>query len=565
MAKNFLKKIFKKSTQSFDEIEPDEIFLDSSNLPEFDRHQFEGRLEKPIQAKSVWYVAIFFIIISLSFISRLWFLQIIRGAANSQRAENNRLRQTPVFAERGLLYDRNHNLLAWNVPNSQDNDFSLRQYATTTGIAHVIGYVKYPTKDSSGFYYRDQLAGIDGVEGFYNDQLSGTNGLQIVETDASGKVQSESVINPPVHGQNLTLSIDSGLQSELYKQIGELAAKAGFLGGAGVVMDVHTGEIIAMTSYPEFNSQVMTDGQNSSAINAYNKDTNHPFLDKAVSGLYTPGSIVKPYMAIAALQEKIIDPNTQILSTGSISVQNPYYPDLSSVFRDWKPLGLMDMRHALAMSSDVYFYEVGGGYQDQKGLGINLIDSYIQLFGFGKTVGNGFFNDKAGTIPTPKWKAANFNGEAWYLGDTYHTAIGQYGFQVTPIQVVRAISAVANGGSLVDPTIFTGQSVVKTNLPVDPKNLEIVREGMRLGVTDGISQALNVPYVKVASKTGTAELGVTKVLVNSWSTGFFPYDNPHYAFAVIMEKGSRNNLTGAVFVMQGLLNWMSQNAPQYFY
>lgn len=545
------------------EIEPDEIFLDSSNLPEFDQNQFEGRLEKPIQSRSVWYLGVFFLIVSLFFVSRLWYLQIVHGDENSQKAENNRLRQTPVFAERGLIYDRNHTLLAWNVPNEADGVFSLRKYTDFFGLSHVLGYVKYPTKDSSGFYYREQLGGVDGIEGFYNDALAGTNGLQIVETNASGKVQSESVINPPVHGENINLSIDAALQNELYKQIGALAAKAGFVGGAGVVMDVHTGEVLAMTSFPEFSSQVMTDGKDRAAISAYNKDVNHPFLDKAVSGLYTPGSIVKPYVALAALQEKVIDPAKQIMSTGSITVPNPYYPELSSVFRDWKPLGLMDMRHALAMSSDVYFYTVGGGFGDQKGLGINAIDSYLKLFGFGGDVGTGFFHDKAGTIPTPEWKAANFNGEAWRLGDTYHTAIGQYGFQVTPIQVVRAVASVANGGSLLEPTIFVGKPVQKTVVAIDQKNFQIVREGMRLGVTDGISAALNVPYVNVASKTGTAELGVTKALVNSWVTGFFPYENPHYAFAVIMEKGSRDNLTGSVFVMRGLLDWMSQNTPQY--
>jgi penicillin-binding protein 2 len=223
----------------------------------------------------------------------------------------------------------------------------------------------------------------------------------------------------------------------------------------------------------------------------------------------------------------------------------------------------MDMRHALAMSSDVYFYTVGGGFGDQKGLGINAIDSYLRLFGFGVGIKSEFFNDKIGTIPTPEWKATNFKGEAWRLGDTYHTVIGQYGFQVTPIQAVRAIASIANGGSLHEPTIFTNQPVQKTAVSIDPQNFQIVREGMRLGVTDGISTVLNVPYVDVASKTGTAELGVTKALVNSWVTGFFPYENPHYAFAVIMEKGSRDNLTGSVFVMRGLLDWMSQNASQY--
>ncbi len=552
------KKLLNNST-----IEPDEIFLDSSNLPEFDRNQFEGRLEKPIQLRSIIFIGTFFLIVLISFVTRLCYLQIVHGDTNNQKAENNRLRQTPVFAERGLIYDRNHTLLAWNVPNEEDNNFSLRKYVDLLGLSHILGYVKYPTKDSSGFYYREQLGGVDGVEGFYDSDLAGTNGLRIVETNAAGNIQSSSIIDLPVNGKNLTLSIDASLQNELYRQIGDLAAKVGFTGGAGVIMDVHTGEILAMTSYPEFSSQIMTDGDNSKAINAYNKDTNHPFLDKVVSGLYTPGSIVKPYMALAALQEKIIDPAKQIMSTGSITIPNPYYPELSSVFRDWKPLGLMDMRHALAMSSDIYFYTVGGGFGDQKGLGINAIDSYLKLFGFGGDVGNGFFNDKVGTIPTPQWKAANFDGEAWRLGDTYHTAIGQYGFQVTPIQVVRAVAAVANKGSLLEPTIFVGQPVQKTAVPIDQKNFDVVQQGMRLGVTDGISVALNVPYVDVANKTGTAELGVSKALVNSWATGFFPYENPRFAYAVIMEKGSRDNLTGSIFVMRGLLDWMSQNTPQY--
>lgn len=545
------------------EIEPDEIFLDSSNLPEFDQNQFEGRLEKPIQSRSVWYLSVLFLIILLSFVYRLWYLQVSHGAENNQKSENNRLRQTPVFAERGLIYDRSHTLLVWNVPNKEDGDFSLRKYIDLSGLSHVLGYVKYPTKDSSGFYYREQLGGMDGVEGFYNTNLAGKNGLQIVETDASNKIQSSSVIDPPVAGENINLSIDAGVQNELYKQIGALVEKAGFVGGAGVIMDVQTGEILAMTSFPEFDSQIMTDGKDRTTISAYNKNKNNPFLDKVISGLYTPGSIVKPFMALAALQEKIIDPAKQIMSTGSITVPNPYFPELSSVFRDWKPLGLMDMRHALAMSSDVYFYTIGGGFGDQKGLGISAIDSYLRLFGFGGDVGNGFFNDKIGTIPTPEWKAANFDGESWRLGDTYHTVIGQYGFQVTPIQAVRAVASIANSGSLLEPTIFTGKPVQKTPVPIDQKNFQIVREGMRLGVTEGISAALNVPYVDVASKTGTAELGVSKALVNSWVTGFFPYENPRYAFAVIMEKGSRDNLTGSVFVMRGLLDWMSQNTPQY--
>jgi penicillin-binding protein 2 len=546
------------------EIEPDEIFLDSSNLPDFDQNQFEGRIEKPIQSKSIWYIAAFFVLVGVAFVSRLGYLQIVRGAYHAEKAENNRLRQTPVFAPRGLIYDRNHKLLAWNVPNDEDTNFSLRKYTDLDGLAHVIGYVKYPSKDSSGFYVREELGGVAGVESFYNKNLSGTDGLRIVETNALNKVQSESVINPPINGENLKLSIDADLQSELFKQIGILANKAGFSGGSGVIMDVNNGEILAMTSSPEYDPQIMSDGKDREAINKYNKNINYPFLDRVISGLYTPGSIIKPFMAIAALQEKIIDPSKKILSTGSITVPNPYYPELKSVFRDWKALGWMDMRHAIAMSSDVYFYSIGGGFGDQKGLGIEKIDSYFRLFGFGADVGEGFFKDKEGTIPTPEWKMKNFDGEPWRLGNTYHTSIGQYGFQVTPIQAVRAVAALANDGFLVSPTTLVNEQTEKTIVPLDKNNFQIAREGMRLSVTEGIAGALNVPYVEVAAKTGTAELGVSKALVHSWITGYFPYDKPRYAFAVIMEKGSRDNLTGSVFAMRGLLDWMSVNTPQYF-
>jgi penicillin-binding protein 2 len=224
------------------------------------------------------------------------------------------------------------------------------------------------------------------------------------------------------------------------------------------------------------------------------------------------------------------------------------------------------------MSSDVYFYEIGGGYKDQKGLGIALIDKYAGMFGFGKaikggqTLGDSFFAGAVGTIPTPAWKAANFKGEAWYLGDTYHTAIGQYGYQVTPAQVVRAVAAMANGGTLLNPTIIKDeQSSVESVISTIPiEHFQVVRGGMRQSAIDGVAKALNVPFVNIAAKTGTAELGVTKETVNSWVTGFWPYENPKYAFAVMLEKGSVHNLVGAAAAMLETLNKINQHAPEYF-
>ncbi len=560
---NFSKKNSYK--ERIQDIEPDEIFLDSQNLPNFNTDQFEGRIEKSISSRTFIFFGIACLSIFILFLGRSLDLQIVNGDKYWQRSENNRLRNTLIFTKRGVIYDRNGQKLAWNSADPNFTEFTKRVYNGMPGLSTLIGYVKYPSKDKYGFYYNEDFSGKDGVEKFYNDSLTGENGLKIVEVDARGALQSESVVRAPVDGKDLKLSIDSQLQSYIYKSISDLAGRVGFTGGAGVIMDVNTGEILAMTSYPEYDSQILTDGSNSSAIKQFLKNKNNPFLDRVIDGLYTPGSIVKPFMGVAALSEKVIDPYAVILSTGSISLPNPYDPLHPSVFKDWRPQGYVDLRHALAVSSDVYFYEVGGGYQNQKGLGINLIEKYMSEFGFGKDMSEGFFSGSSGTIPSPEWKAENFNNEDWRIGDTYHTSIGQYGFQVTPIQVVRAVGSLANGGKLFDPSILLGGNPNSfTNLNINSDYFKTVREGMNLCVEEGICVGLKNDYVKLGAKTGTAELGSRKQFVNSWVTGFFPYDNPKYAFAIIMEKGPVTNTTGGLYVMRQVLNWMSVNKPEYF-
>ncbi len=560
------KKLFSKSRiKGGEEIAPDEIFLDSSNLPEFDTHQFEGRIEKPISRKVSVIAGVFFLIIGLVFIGRLWNLQIKQGTVFAARSENNRLRHTLVFPDRGVIFDRNQKLLAWNEDSADDPDFSQRRYATTSGFSNLLGYVKYPSKDSAGFYYREDYLGVDGIEKFYNDALKGTNGTKLTETDVFGKVESQSVMNPPQNGTNVRLSIDSRIQAKLHEIIATTAQERGFTGGAGVMMDVRTGEIITLVTYPEYSSQILTDGTNTEMISKYFNDKSTPVLNRATSGLYTPGSIVKPIMALAALNENVITPEKVLYTTGSISIQNPYNPDIKYVYKDWQNQGPVDMRKAIQQSSDVYFYEVGGGYQDQKGMGILNIEKYSRLFGFGEPVGEEFFGTKKGTIPSPEWKKLNFDGEEWTVGNTYHSVIGQYGFQVTPIQVVRAIAAIANYGKLIQPTILaTNRDSTAQIINLPKEDFQVIHEGMRLSTLDGTARALNVPYVAIAGKTGTAELGAAKDFVNSWVTGFFPYKTPKYAFVVLMERGPVHNLIGASAVTRQLFDWMNQNTPEYF-
>lgn len=552
-------------------LDPDEIFIDSSNLPNFDTYQFEGRLEKSISRRTLFILAGCFFFIFCIFIGKVWSLQIDKGEYYFTKSENNRLRNTLVFAKRGIIFDRTGTELAWNVENLDEKSFDLRKYIPLDGFSHLLGYLKYPSKDKYGFYYTDVFDGKDGIEKNFNAVLSGQNGKRIVEVDALGKLQSENIIENPKDGDNIKLSIDAGLQNQIFKEIKDLSTRAGFTGGAGVIMDVKTGEILALTSYPEYNSQVLTDGKDKVKINKYLNDSSKPFLNRVIDGLYTPGSTVKPFMAYAALGENIIDQYQNILSTGSISLPNPYDPDKPTVFKDWKAHGYVDMRKALAVSSDVYFYEVGGGFQNQKGLGILAIDKYMKMFGFGSVVpaSSDLFNGPTGVIPTPEWKLENFNGEEWRVGNTYHTSIGQYGFQVSPLQLVRAVAALANGGKLVTPKIILSEDDSAddeiVDLKLNQKYLQIVREGMRDGVIKdyGVARGLNSVDYSVAAKTGTAELGVYKQFVNSWISGFFPYENPKYAFVIIMEKGPVANTTGALSIMRQTLDWMAQNKPEY--
>jgi penicillin-binding protein 2 len=547
------------------EIYPDEIFLDAKNLPDFDTHQFEGRIEKPIHPAVFSWFGIVALLVFVIFGGRLVKLQVVQGAEFKARSENNRLDNDTIFANRGVIMDRNGVPLAWNDLNA-NGEFARRAYATSSGFAHLVGYVRYPAKDSSGIYYQTEFTPKDGAELEFDRELSGVNGERIRETDAHGDVVSESVIKPPTPGTNVFLAADARIQAALYERIKNLVSERGFRAGAGVIMDVHTGEIIALTSYPEYDPKTMADGEDVARIQGYLTDRFNPFLDRVVAGQFIPGSIIKPFFALGALEENLIDPEKEILSTGQITIPNPYNPDNVTIFRDWKAHGYVDMRRAIAVSSNVYFFAIGGGYQDQKGLGITRLERYARAFGFGSLTGIDITGEKEGNVPNPIWKKETFGEEEWRLGDTYNTSIGQYGFQVTPIQAVRATAALANGGTLVTPTILkdnprTLRSV--SALPFSADNIRIVQEGLRNSVTEGTASGLNIPGVDVAGKTGTAELGVTKAEVNTWVTGYWPYEHPRYAFAVMMERGPRANTVGATYVMRQLLEWMKEGAPEY--
>ncbi len=562
---------FKKNKIRDSFVEPDEIFLDSKNLENFDRQQFEGRIEKPIKRKTINFLGAFFVLVIIIFGSRLSYLQIQNGDAYRKRSEDNILEKVSIFTERGIIYDRNKKELAWNKSSgtnpSEDMSLSYTRAYMSPGFSHLLGYVSYPAKDNTGNYWQTEFLGKDGLEKEYQNELKGENGSKIIEVNARGDVNSENIINSPKQGTDLTTTIDSRIQTELFTLIKTLSQSNGFSGGAGVIMDAQNGEVLTSTSYPEYDSETLSLGKDANKINGYFTDKRKPFLDRTISGLYTPGSIVKPFFGLGALNEGVIDQYKQILSTGSISIPNPYFPDQKTVFKDWRANGWTNMAQALAVSSDVYFYEIGGGFGDQKGLGISNIEKYANLFGFGEKTGVDLPDETEGTIPSPEWKIANFKGDAWRIGDTYHTAIGQYGFQVTPMEMARAVSSIANYGKLLTPHFIVGDTQKEnqfSNLDLPKEYFDVIHQGMRQAVTAGTAVSLNVPYVEVAVKTGTAQLGVAKNKVNSWVIGFLPYENPKYAFAIMMEAGPTTNSVNASTVMRQLLNWMSVNTPEYF-
>jgi len=550
------------------EILPDEILLDGENKPGFDTYQLEGVIEQPINRSTLLVLKLCFAVIFLIIAGKLFQLQVVSGQEMLTMSEQNRIRQVPIFSERGIIYDRNDVELAWNSKEDEEIPFSKRAYIEDGGFGHVLGYVGYPTKDNAGFYWRDEIVGRGGVEQILNPTLAGANGQQLVETDALLNITDANTIVPPEHGANAHLSIDARVQSALHQSIREHASEYGYQGGVGVILNTDSGEVLTLTNYPEFSPSIMSEGDEEDMIASYFSSNQKPFLNRALSGLYTPGSTVKPFVALAALHEGKITEDTAIMSTGQIEVPNPYNPEEPAIFRDWKDggHGISDVKKAIGESVNTFFYAISGGLDDIDGIGIRGIEKYITAFGLGKESGIDLGSEVPGTIPTPEWKRQVFNGDSWRLGDTYITSIGQFGFQVTPLQMTRGVAALANSGKLVTPQVVSKRpSVSYIEEPISTHHYQVVRDGMRFTVTDGTAQSLNVPYIDIAAKTGTAQVGKDNEFINSWVVGFFPYHDPRYAFALVMERGPNEEATrGASWVLRNTMDQLQENYPEFF-
>lgn len=576
-------------------------------------------------------------------------LQVIDKSKFADLAENNRLKEITFRADRGIIYDKNKNILVKNkaifdltaipkeiprdaekisrivadiaelagrepseisakldkmdhssnrtelildnmdisralaletarekMPGFEIKNNAIREYPDAKYFSHIIGYigrVRQDDLDSDKSYETTDFIGKEGLESQYEKYLRGEKGSEIIETDAWGTTISVLNTRETKTGENLVLSLDAALQKKLQDSLEDALKKINGIknnrgAAAAVAMDPRNGKILAMVSLPSYDNNIFADPANKGKITSVLNDSGSPLINRVISGVYPPGSTIKPVMGTAALSEGIIDKKTIIMDTGVIDV-------ISGIrvthFRGWNPAGLgpMNIVSAIAQSSDIFFYTVGGGYGNFKGLGVGKIAEYFRKFNLGGKLGIDLPGEVDGFVPTSEWKKGKF-GEDWTLGNTYHISIGQGYLLATPLQVASWTSVMANKGTIFKPylvdKIISGEdgSVIKEFAPqainnsvADQKYINIIRAGMREAVLTGSARALKNLNIEVAGKTGTAEYG-TAGNTHAWFTSFAPYDNPEIVLTMLIENGGEGGIT-VVPIAKDILSWYFGN------
>lgn len=447
---------------------------------------------------------------------------------------------------------------------------SQRRYELADAISHVLGYTgRVSAADlKEGEYFPADVKGKSGLEFMYDDLLRGIAGTRRFELDAKGRVIDEVIVGEPHIGGGLLLTIDEALQKKLYETMEQsLAGHRTVDGGAAIALDPRNGEVLALVSWPGFNSNLFSEGISSRDFDTLVNDARRPLFNKAISGMYPPGSSFKPLIAAAALEENVIDPHKEINALGRLVIPNPYNSSSPSIFPDRAVFGLTDMFEALAHSVNVYFYTIGGGHGAVAGLGIERIEEYAREFGFGEKTGIDLPSEAAGLIPSPAWKSANKSSDPlWRIGDTYHVSIGQGDVLATPLQIAHYIGVIANGGTVYKPHIVSafldekGRVTKKASAEIvdahvaNKEHLAIVREGMRGVTTYGTAASFSSLPFSSAGKTGTAQFGPNNSRTHSWMSAFAPYENPEIVLVVLVEGGGDSG-TSAVPINREVLRW----------
>jgi penicillin-binding protein 2 len=421
-----------------------------------------------------------------------------------------------------------------------------RNYPSDLSFSHVLGYTGEVSASDLLFreYSKGARVGKVGVEAFYDDVLRGEPGIIEREVDSKGNILSEMLKIDARGGDDVTLHINASLQEKAHNILKSHARVLGVNAASAVLFDPRDGGIVALVSIPAFDANLFENGIGEEDFKRLINDPKKPLFNRAIGGEYPSGSTIKPLIAAAALEEGLITPSFLVYSDGVLEVQSAYNSEVVYEFRDWKAHGWSDLRKAIADSVNIYFYTIGGGYKDQEGLGIKNIEKYLKEFNWGSKLNIDLPGERAGLIPTPKWKKER-KGENWYIGDTYLTSIGQGDILVTPIQIAAATGVFANGGTLFSPRVVSrvldkaiDPKIINKGF-ISPENIKVVREGMRQAVESGSGRfLLDFPY-KVAGKTGTAQ--TANFGNHAWFTGFAPYEDPKIVVTVLLEGGDKSD------------------------
>ena len=520
----------------------EEVLLDAENLGEFEQERMEGRIEEPLSPFLFFLVTLVVGFVGILFFGQSAALMFMEGAKWQARAEQNHFETVGILPKRGVFFDR----FGTNLFNEE------RLLFFPEPFSHIIGFVG-----------KNEAKGKIGLEAVFDKSLRGVDGEHSLEVNARGDIISEGTVRQPIAGENMSLTIDADLQSVAYRIVQESITQRGFKGGAAIIFDLAGGEILSLVSVPGYNANALGRGGPPEIIEKLRADASLPFFNRAIAGRYHPGSIIKPVVAAAALEERVIGPADIIVSEGALRVPNPYRTGEESIFLDWKAHGPVDMRQAIAVSSNVYFYVVGGGFKDIEGLGIRRLAQWFARFGLGSKTNIALAGEEEGVLPDPDQKALYHpENPEWRLGDTYHASIGQGDFLVTPLQIARMLALIANNGTApafrFTPLLKNADSGTDGSFSVVLKEetFRVIKEGMRRAVQEGTATALSHVPAGVAGKTGTAEFG-DKKRVHSWFMGFAPYENPRIGMTILLESGPRQNLVGAPYAASQMFDWIT--------
>lgn len=448
-------------------------------------------------------------------------------------SQNNLLRKVDVIAPRGVFFDRDGEVLTLNKKDKIHG--FVREYLYPKETAHLLGFLSLPNEVNLKDYgcgapaFNYQYIGKAGLEKYFECRLRGKPGETIYESDARAVKKRQIAVNPAKQGENITLSLSIKLQKQA-----ELAFKN--LKGAAVATNPKTGEVLLFSSYPSFDSESF---KKPNAYQALVDDLNKPLYNRLTLGIYPPGSVIKPIIALASLEEKVITSfttfeDTGVFKFGGVSFGNWYY------LKYGKKEGAVNVVKAIARSNDIFFYQTG------LKLNVDKLNKWFKAFHLDGTDLINYFPEEKGVLPNAEWKKKTQH-ESWYLGDTVNLSIGQGYLLVNPVQMHLAISVIANNGSFCNLTFEKNSQPFCQNFNLNSTNISLVKEGMvKACETGGTAWPFfDLKYknkkIQVACKTGTAESQQKSTEPHAWFTMFYPVEKPIFALTVFVENGGEGS------------------------